>query len=51
MKQQHEMTIDSKGLAALEARLREDLKYLCWPGKDWVPRRNGIAVVVIIGAY
>lgn len=41
--------IDGMGLPALEARLREDLKFLCWPGKDWVPRREGVSDVVIIG--
>lgn len=41
--------IDGKGLPALEARLREDLNFLCWPGKDWVPAREGVSDVVIIG--
>ena len=41
--------IDSRGLAALEARLREDLAFLCYPGKDWVPPREGVSDVVIIG--
>ena len=41
--------IDAQGLPALEARLREDLKFLCWPGKDWVPAREGVSDVVIIG--
>ncbi|AVO39397.1 NAD(P)-binding domain-containing protein [Pukyongiella litopenaei] len=47
------MPIDGAGLPALEARLREDLDYLCWPGKPWVPeRRKGdepVADVVIVG--
>ena len=41
--------IDGLGLPALEARLSEDLKFLCWPGKDWVPPREGVSDVVIIG--
>ncbi|WP_417718855.1 NAD(P)-binding domain-containing protein [Salipiger sp.] len=41
--------IDGRGLAALEARLHEDLEFLCYPGKDWVPARAGITDVVIIG--
>lgn len=42
-------SIDAKGLPALEARLKEDLEYLCYPGKDWVPPREGVSDVVIIG--
>lgn len=42
------------GLPALEQRLRQDLEWLEWPAKDWVPRRefNGMRVrdVVVIGA-
>ena len=41
--------IDAKGLSALEARLKEDLKFLCYPGNDWVPQRDGVSDVVIIG--
>jgi cation diffusion facilitator CzcD-associated flavoprotein CzcO len=41
--------IDAQGLEALEARLSEDLRLLCYPGKDWVPRREGVTDVVIIG--
>lgn len=41
--------IDAKGLPELEARLREDLAFLCAPGKDWVPPREGVSDVVIIG--
>ncbi|MFC7551309.1 hypothetical protein ACFQU7_01845 [Pseudoroseomonas wenyumeiae] len=41
------------GLAALEARLRQDLEWLELPGKPWVPRReaDGVPVtdVVIVG--
>ncbi len=47
-------TPDAAGLAALETRLRQDLAWLEWPAKSWVPRRvaDGEAVidVVIIGA-
>ncbi|MGZ2260230.1 FAD-dependent oxidoreductase [Roseobacter sp. A03A-229] len=42
-------TIDAQGLPALEARFHDDLKFLCWPGKDWVPAREGVSDVVIIG--
>ncbi len=42
--------IDERGLAALEARLKEDLDFLCYPGKDWVPPRDGVTDVTIIGA-
>ena len=42
--------IDARGLPALEARLQEDLRFLCYPGKDWVPRRAGVTDVTIIGA-
>lgn len=42
------------GLPALEQRLRQDLDWLEWPAKDWVPQRefNGQRVldVVVIGA-
>ncbi len=41
--------IDGQGLAALEARLHEDLAFLGYPGKDWSPRREGVSDVVIIG--
>lgn len=43
-------SIDDMGLDVLEARLREDLDYLCYPGKDWTPPRDGVTDVVIIGA-
>lgn len=47
------MPIDGAGLPVLEARLREDLEYLCWPGKSWVPecreRDEPVADVVIVG--
>lgn len=42
-------TIDAQGLPALEARLHEDLKFLCYPGKDWVAKRDNVSDVVIIG--
>ncbi len=42
--------IDARGLAALQARLKEDLDLLCYPGKDWVPPRDGVTDVTIIGA-
>ncbi len=42
--------IDARGLPALEARLQEELRFLCYPGKDWVPRREGVTDVTIIGA-
>ena len=42
------------GLAALEARLRQDLEWLEFPAKPWVPRRTvegrPVRDVVIIGA-
>ncbi|WP_116598589.1 NAD(P)-binding domain-containing protein [Primorskyibacter marinus] len=41
--------IDAQGLPVLEARLREDLEFLCVPGKDWVPHQDGVSDVVIIG--
>ena len=41
--------IDSQGLAVLEARLREDLEFLCYPGKTWLPPTPGVTDVVIIG--
>ncbi|ETX27732.1 NAD(P)-binding domain-containing protein [Roseivivax isoporae] len=41
--------IDQRGLPELGARLHEELAYLCYPGKDWVPRRDGVTDVVVIG--
>ena len=41
--------IDKQGLSVLEARLKEDLAFLLYPGKPWVPEREGVADVVIIG--
>ncbi|CCE04904.1 Oxidoreductase [Bradyrhizobium sp. STM 3843] len=44
---------DAAGLAALEARLRQDLSWLEWPAKSWVPRRlvdgQEVTDVVIVG--
>ncbi|MFS2167580.1 FAD/NAD(P)-binding protein, partial [Variovorax sp. Varisp62] len=35
------MTSDSaSSLAALEARLAQDLEYLGWPGRNWMPARQ-----------
>lgn len=41
--------IDGQGLASLEARVSEDMSFLCYPGKNWVPRTEGVSDVVIIG--
>jgi FAD-dependent urate hydroxylase len=45
---------DTAGLVALEERLRQDLAWLEWPAKCWVPRRivdgQQVVDVVIIGA-
>ena len=38
--------IDACGLATLEARLQEELRFLCYPGKDWVPRQEGVTDVL-----
>ncbi|MGJ4941500.1 NAD(P)-binding domain-containing protein [Bradyrhizobium sp. HKCCYLS1011] len=47
------MSPDAAGLAALEARLRQDLAWLEWPAKSWVPRRvvdgQDVTDVVIVG--
>ena len=42
-------TVDGQGLAALEARLHEDLRFLCYPEKSWVPARKGVIDTVIVG--
>jgi len=42
-------SIDAKGLSQLEARVRDDLDVLCYPGKSWVPRAEGVTDVVVIG--
>jgi len=48
------MTPDAAGLAALEARLKQDLAWLELPAKSWVPRRvvdgESVVDVVIVGA-
>ncbi|MDP5218977.1 NAD(P)/FAD-dependent oxidoreductase [Ruegeria sp. 2205SS24-7] len=49
MQNQDHLSIDSLGLSALEARLKDDLSVLCWPAKNWVPPRDGVSDVVIIG--
>ena len=40
---------DNLGLAGLGNRLKEDLECLLYPGKDWVPPRNGVTDIIIIG--
>ncbi|WP_227272328.1 NAD(P)-binding domain-containing protein [Roseobacter weihaiensis] len=42
-------TLDNLGLPGLEARLKENLGCLLYPGKDWVPPRAGVTDIVIIG--
>ena len=44
------MTESLPSLARLEARLAEDLAYLELPAKPWVPRRDGVHDVIVIGA-
>lgn len=41
--------IDALGLDALQARLHEDLAFLGYPGKEWVPARADVTDTVIIG--
>lgn len=41
--------IDARGLTALEERIKEDLGFLCYPGTSWVPQKDGVTDVVIIG--
>ncbi|MEM5583004.1 NAD(P)/FAD-dependent oxidoreductase [Roseibium sp. AS2] len=45
--------LDGAGLTVLEERLRENLEYLCWPGKSWVPPKQvdgeRVQDVVVIG--
>jgi len=41
--------IDGKGLPTLEAGIKQDLEFLCYPGKDWVPPKEGVTDIVIIG--
>ena len=40
---------DNLGLAGLGNRLKEDLECLLYPGKDWVPPRDGVTDIIIIG--
>ena len=40
---------DNLGLDGLGSRLKEDLGCLLYPGKDWVPPRDGVADIIIIG--
>ncbi len=40
---------DDLGLQELETKLRTDLNCLGIPSKNWVPRRDGVADVVIVG--
>lgn len=44
------MTGGDAPLARLEARLAEDLEFLELPAKSWVPRREGVHDVIVIGA-
>jgi cation diffusion facilitator CzcD-associated flavoprotein CzcO len=37
-------------LQALEARVREDLALLDYPARPWVPKRDGVLDVLIVGA-
>lgn len=41
--------LDYLGLTALRERLKSDLNSLLYPGKNWVPPRNGVTDTVIIG--
>ncbi|WP_099827876.1 NAD(P)-binding domain-containing protein [Oceaniglobus indicus] len=49
MPNDYDHTIDAIGLAALEQHLKSALDCLCYPGKSWVPPREGVSDVVIIG--
>lgn len=40
---------DELGLPGLEAQVKADLDCLLYPGKSWVPPRDGVTDVVIIG--
>ena len=40
---------DNLGLDGLGSRLKEDLDCLLYPGKDWVPLRDGVTDIIIIG--
>ncbi|MCA0044762.1 NAD(P)-binding domain-containing protein [Celeribacter litoreus] len=41
--------IDQQGLETLETRVKNDLSLLCYPGKQWVCPKEGVADVIIIG--
>ncbi|MDF0603534.1 NAD(P)/FAD-dependent oxidoreductase [Psychromarinibacter sp. C21-152] len=41
--------VDSQGLARLEAQVQDALGLLCYPGKPWIPQREGVTDVVIVG--
>lgn len=47
------LPLDGTGLETLETRVRENLEFLCWPGKSWVPPREQdgepVTDVVVIG--
>ncbi|MCY4348315.1 MAG: NAD(P)/FAD-dependent oxidoreductase [Thiotrichales bacterium] len=49
MPEDHQSRIDGRGLAALESHLKEELEFLGYPGKPWVPPTPGATDVVIIG--
>lgn len=40
---------DGAGLPALEAQLHADLAYLCYPPANWVPSRDDVTDVLIVG--
>ena len=40
---------DNLGLDGLGSRLKEDLGCLLYPGKDWVPPRDGVTDIIIRG--
>lgn len=40
---------DAQGLTQLEARVKESLGLLCLPAKPWVPQREQVTDVVIVG--
>ncbi len=42
-------SIDLQGLECLQTRVKDDLALLCYPGKQWVPPKDGVADVIIIG--
>lgn len=42
-------SIDQQGLECLQTRVEDDLAFLCYPTKQWVPPQDGVADVIIIG--